>query len=244
MPVYKTRKSAEAYGYSVGILLAAGGGPRVPGDVANATSYGYPVLYRAVPDATVERLRGAAPELEAAVVAAARALAAEGVKGITSNCSFFANYQEAVTSAVEVPVFLSSLLQLPFISANLARGRAIGVITADARALGNRLLASSGVEADRPVVVRGLDDQPEFRRGILLDGDKLDTELVEAEVAAAARRMVAENPDMGAILIECAALPRYAKAVQAATGLPVFDFLTMIDFFQKTAHREPYSGYY
>lgn len=39
MPVYTTRRDAEAYGYCVGILLLDYRGAFVPGDVGNATTY-------------------------------------------------------------------------------------------------------------------------------------------------------------------------------------------------------------
>ena len=59
MPVYKTRLGAEAYGYCVGILLLDFTSPFVPGDVGNATTYDYPVLYKTVEGASVSRvLRG------------------------------------------------------------------------------------------------------------------------------------------------------------------------------------------
>jgi hypothetical protein len=244
MPLYKTRKSAEVYGYSVGILLADGTGPLVPGDVANATSYRYPVLYKRVAAATAKRLATGDPELEPAVVAAAQALAAEGVKGISSNCSFFANYQDAVTKAVRVPVFLSSLMQLPFIAACLGRKRAIGVITDDAAALGNRLPTLSGVPAEYQLVVRGLEGEPAFRGSHLEGGQAVDTNLLEAALVRTALALVRDHPTLGAVLLEGAALPPYARAVRAASGLPVFDFLTMIDFYQQCAHREHYAGYY
>ncbi|HUI19150.1 MAG TPA: aspartate/glutamate racemase family protein [Alphaproteobacteria bacterium] len=244
MPLYKTRKSAEVYGYAVGILLAEGTGPRAPGDVANATSYRYPVLYKRVAGASAERLATGDPQLEPAVVSAAQALEAEGVKGISSNCSFFANYQDAVTKAVRVPVFLSSLMQLPFIAASLGRKRAIGIITGDARALGNRLPTLSGAPAESQLVVRGLEGEAAFRRAILEGGDALDTALVETALVKTALAMIREQPAMGALLLEGAALPPYAQAVREASGLPVFDFLTMIDFYQQTAHRAHYAGYY
>ena len=49
MPVYQVRPHADACGYCVGILLLDVRQPFVPGDVGNATSYDYPVLYRTVP---------------------------------------------------------------------------------------------------------------------------------------------------------------------------------------------------
>jgi len=61
---------------------------------------------------------------------------------------------------------------------------------------------------------------------------------------ACGKALAARYPEMGAIVLECSMLPPYAKAVQDATGLPVFDFITMIDYFQAGTHRRPYHGYY
>jgi hypothetical protein len=244
MPVYKMRDSAEACGFAVGILLLDYKGPFVPGDVGNASSYDYPVLYRTVPNATSARVFGGDPELEVAVVAAARALEAQGVKGISSDCGYFINYQDVVARAVKIPVYLSSLLQLPFISACIGRKRPIGVICANARALGNHVLEMTGLGAGREVVIRGMQDEPVFGSSVTGSCAQLDPDVIEAEVVGVAKRMLRERPELGAILIECSMLPPYAKAVQDATGLPVFDFLTMIDYQQQAAHRRSYAGYY
>lgn len=244
MPVYKTRKNADACGFTVGILLLDYRGPFVPGDVGNATSYDYPVLYRTVPNATSARVFRGDPELEAAVIEAARALEAQGVKGISSDCGYFVNYQDVVAKAVKIPVYLSSLLQLPFISACIDRKRPIGVICANARALSNRVLEITGIDTGREVVIKGMQDEPVFGTSVTGGGTQLDPDVIEAEVVDVAKRMQRERPELGAILIECSLLPPYAKAVQDATGLPVFDFLTMIDYHQKAAHRGSYTGYY
>ena len=46
MPEYQMRPGADAYGYSVGILMLDARQPFVPGDVGNATSYDYPVMFK------------------------------------------------------------------------------------------------------------------------------------------------------------------------------------------------------
>ncbi|MFN0044388.1 MAG: aspartate/glutamate racemase family protein [Alphaproteobacteria bacterium] len=244
MPVYKVRPKAEAYGYSVGILLLEYRGPFVPGDVGNATTYDYPVLYKTVPGATTQRVFAADPELEPAVIKAAQELEAQGVKAISSDCGFFMNYQDLVARSVSIPVAMSSLLQIPFVSSFLGSKRPVGVITASARALGNRVLELAGVDNSMNVVVRGMEDEPHFKKAILDEDSDLDTDRITTETIAVAKRMVKDNPDMGAIILECSMLPPYSKAVQDATGLPVYDFINMIDYVQRGTHSRSYEGRY
>ena len=41
-------------------------------------------------------------------------------------------------------------------------------------------------------------------------------------------RLVAEHPEIGAIVLECTNMPPYRADIQAATGLPVFDITTLV----------------
>ncbi len=244
MPKYQVREGAESYGHAVGVLLLDCSEPFIPGDVANATTYPYPVLFRTVPGLTIDAALSGDPELEAAVVEAASELERHGVRGITSNCGFLLHYQEAVAAAVGVPVLLSSLLQLPVIAASLGPEQAIGVVTASSRRLGNDLLRRSGVTAETVLHVAGLEGWPEFKRSMLDECGVLDSDRLREETVAVARGLAERHPEIGAILFECAVLPPYAHAVQEATGLPVFDFVTMIDYLHAGSHRQSYHGAY
>jgi aspartate/glutamate racemase len=243
MPKYKVR-NADTYGHAVGILLLDYRGPFIPGDVGNATTYGYPVIFKLVKGLTLARVLAGDRECEAAIVDAAKELEASGVRGISSDCGFLVQYQDAVARAVKVPVFMSSLLQIPFLSLAFEKGRPIGCITATRKKLGNRVLELAGVTSDINVVVAGMEEQPHFKEAILEEGGELDSDLVEAETVACARELMQRAPDMGAIVIECSMLPPYAAAVQRETSLPVFDFVTMIDYIYAGTHRAPYHGYY
>ncbi len=71
MTIYSTRRGAHNYGFAVGILQLDCSLPFIPGDVDNATTYDYPVIYRTIPElSTISCLRGA-PEMTKAVVPAA-----------------------------------------------------------------------------------------------------------------------------------------------------------------------------
>ncbi len=245
MPVYKVRPNAESYGHDIGILLIDCRTPFIPGDVGNASSYAYPVLYKTVPDVTLDRLIEQGDlSLTDRVIATARELEVAGVTAIASDCGYMMHFQEQVAASVSIPVMLSSLLQLPFIASLLGPGQAIGIVCANRRRLTDDLLEKAYPQGHRVVHIAGLEDCPHFRGPILDETDTLDSDLIEAEVVATATALCAENPAIGAILLECSNLPPYAHAVQAATGRPVFDFLTMIDHVRAAGRRKPYRGEY
>lgn len=244
MPVHQVRQGAESYGHAIGIILLDTVEPFIPGDVGNASTFDFSLLYRAVPGLTVDASLSGDPEREESVVEAAVELERQGVRAISSNCGFLLHYQDAVAAAVSVPVFMSSLLQLPLIAASVGPERGIGVITADATRLGNSLLARAGAPADAPIHVAGMEDKPEFRASMLDETGVLDSDKLEQETVEAAEELIERHPGIGAILFECAVLPPYARAVQDATGLPVFDFVTMIDYVHAATHRPAYTGAY
>jgi hypothetical protein len=244
MLVYRKRPKAESYGQAVGILLLDGRAPFVPGDVGNASSYDYPVVYKTVDGLTTMRCLTQEPGWEDKVVAAAVELEAKGVRGISSDCGFMIQYQAAVTEAVKIPVFLSTLLQLPFIAKTIAPNRPIGIVTADDSNLSTDFLKRTGTLPKNPIVIRGLQNEPEFGTAVMQEKGTLDSDLIAGEVVRTCREMRDANPTMGAMLLECSLLPPYAKLVQEEIGLPVFDFISMIDFAESGTNQRRYEGRY
>jgi hypothetical protein len=244
MALHRRRPLAEAYGHAIGILVLESRFPFIPGDVRNARSFGYPVLYKTVSGLSDADCARGTREFAGAVVEAARALEAQGVKGISSDRGALALFQDEVREAVRVPVSLSSLLQLPMIARTLDAARPIAILTADANALPSALLARPDVAVPNPLVIRGMREKPEFNSAILRAKGTLDSDLMTAEAVDVVRKLLSEHPDFGAVVLECSMLPPYAHAIQQAVGLPVYDFVTMIDYLQAATHRERYVGYY
>src|SRR5579872_5242946 len=106
MTIYKTRRGARNYGIAVGILQLDCSLPFVPGDVDNADTYDFPVIYKVVPGLSTKAC------LARAAVETAIELERQGVRAISSDCGFMLQFQAQVREAVKVPVCMSSLLQL------------------------------------------------------------------------------------------------------------------------------------
>ncbi len=71
----------------------------------------------------------------------------------------------------------------------------------------------------------------------------LDSDKIEGEVVSSAEELVQEEPKVGAILLESSVYPPYGAAVQEAVNLPVFDFVTMIDYVYSSVVKKRFQGF-
>ncbi len=226
-------------GFAIGIIAVHLVYPKLPGNVANASTYPFPVLYKEV-NFQIERLFEGDPSIGDEIVSAAKELETAGVRAIIGACGYFAHFQQQVAEAVDIPVYLSSLCQLPMIKLGISSKKRIAVLAASGDNIDDALLEKVGTDSRRLLVkdIGSLDSFASIRWGkTALDNGKLTEDLVRV-----VRTLQEKNPDIGAILLECSDLPPYAKEIQAATGLPVFDFNTMIDLVYHSVVQKTYFG--
>ena len=243
--IYKANKGQTSYGEPIGIILMESFMPFPPGCPGNASTFSFPVRYEIVRGANMERLvyKGDTELLEAFVEAGWK-LVKEGVKAITGNCGFMVLYHDLMAKEFPVPVFMSSLLQLPFINRLLKPGEKIGIVTASAKTLTDKHLEVATNGIDVPIAVAGMEEQPHFYDAIHAEKGYLDFDGVEREVVQVTQRLVQENQNIKAILFECTDLPPYAAATQEAVNLPVFDFSTLVNYVFLALVRKRFDGIY
>jgi Asp/Glu/hydantoin racemase len=219
------------YGAAVGILMLEARFPRIVGDMGNALSWPFPVHYKIVRGASPDRVvRRNAEGLLDDFIAAARELVADGVDGITTNCGFLSLFQEELADAVGVPVATSSLMQVAQVNRLLPKGRRAGILTISSSTLTPLHLEKAGVPTGTPV--GSTEGGREFTRAILGNEMTLDVEAARADNVAAALQLQADNPDLGALVLECTNMVPYAADIRAATGLPVFSIASFVTWFQ------------
>jgi Asp/Glu/hydantoin racemase len=214
---------------------------KIPGHIRNRATFGFPVVYEVVPGATAERVvTRADPTLLEPFVEAARKLEAQGVGAITTACGFLVLFQRELAAAVGVPLYASSLVQLPMVHRMLRPEQKVGLLTARQPSLTARHLRAVGAE-DVPVAVAGMEEQPEFRE-VMLEARRaeLDVDRLRREVLGRAGQLVRDDPDVGALLLECTDLVPFAHAIQAHTGLPVFDIVTLTEMVHASLTRRSY----
>ena len=227
----KATGGKAVYGASVGILMLEARFPRIPGDVGNALTWPFPVHYRVVKDASPDRVvRQNAKGTLPAFVAAGQELVATGVDGIATNCGFLSLFQAELSGALGVPVATSSLMQVPMVNALLPKDKVCGVLTISGGTLSDAHLAAAGVPAGTPIgTTEGL---REFTRVILDNEPELDVAAATRDNVDAARKLVSDNPQIGALVLECTNMVPYAAAIRDAVQMPVFSMVSFIEWFQ------------
>jgi Asp/Glu/hydantoin racemase len=218
------------YGARLGILMLETRFPRIPGDMGNAATWPFPVLYKVVKGASPKRVvEDKAEGLLDAFLAAAKELVALGADGITTTCGFLSLYQRDLAAHVGVPVATSSLMQAPFIQRLLPPGKRVGIVTISAASLTPRHLEAVGADPATPFV--GTDAGREFSRAIIGDAAMLDVAAAEQDILDAGQALVATHADIGAVLLECTNMAPYARALREHLGLPVFDIYSFVTWF-------------
>jgi len=230
------------YGYPIGILMLETQFPRIPGDIGNATTWDFPVLYKIIQKVTPDLVvRKGAPGLLEEFIREAQELEKEGVRAITTNCGFLALFQKEMASAVNIPVFTSSLMQVPLAYMMIKQSQKVGIITIHARSLTQKHLSCVG--ADKiPHIIYGTEGEEEFSRVILDDEMELDVNKSRDELVRVAKRMVSEHPEVGAIVLECTNMPPYAAAIQKEINLPIFDIYTLVIMVYHAVVKRNFSG--
>jgi aspartate/glutamate racemase len=241
MTIY--RGGRAIYGVAIGILLLDTKFPRVPGDIGNASTFDFPVRIRMVPGATAQQIVMEGDEsLLPEFIKAAKELESAGVRAITTSCGYLITFQEALTNSVSVPVYTSSLLQVPLVSRMLPKGKKVGILTIDSSRLTDRHLKLAGITSE-PVVIMGSEDAPEFYNAYPRGALELDSEKVEQAVIGMVKSLVEKNPEVGAIVCEAINFAPYAAAVQEVLGMPWFDITDLTKLVYSAVVKKRFAGF-
>ena len=246
----KARPERCCYGMGLGIIILDDVYPGFPGDVRNASAYPFPIQFEIAEGLDIQKLvvdEDKSPCLEP-MLKAARKLEKIGCRAIIGECGYFAYFQREVAASVKVPVFMSSLLQIPLAQQIIHPYQVVGVLMADTRYLTDRHLESVGVRLGTNYVIGGAMDDFECHEFDNLWTKELrpalpaaDYAKAEAEFLTVAKRFFDQYPNMGAMVLECTGFPPFARTLQREIDIPIFSWGTMLDYaYSVVVHRDYY----
>jgi hypothetical protein len=234
----------------LGILILDDVYPGFPGDVRNASAYPFPIQYEIVTGIDIPQLviaEDKTPCLQP-LLQAAQNLERMGVRAIVGECGYFAFFQRQVAASVNIPVFMSSLLQVPLAQNIIAPQQVVGILMANATYLTDRHLESVGILPGSNYVVGGALDTLEcqefdhlWTQGLRSSPPQADYAKAESEFLDVALRFFRQHPNMGAMVLECTGFPPFARALQRLIDIPIFSWGTLLDYaYSVVVHRDYY----
>lgn len=213
----------------IGILMLDTHFPRIYGDLGNADTWPFQVIYKVVKGVTASDAVSADGIANLHLfIQGALELESLGVAGITTSCGFLSLAQQRIASHLSVPFAASSLMQIPMLETLLAPEKRAGILTIDSRSLTHSHLLAAGAAIDTPIA--GTEHGKAFTKAILSDSPNLDINACRHDNVEAAQRLVERHPDVGAIVLECTNMVPYAEDIKRATGLPIFSIYTLVNW--------------
>jgi hypothetical protein len=234
----------------LGIIILDDVYPGFPGDVRNASAYPFPIQYEIVEGVDIWALVHGEDKdsLLEPIMKAAKKLEKMGCKAIAAECGYFAYFQKEIAGFVDVPVFMSSLLQVPFAQQLIGPQKVVGILMARIEQLLPRHLESVGIKSGTNYVVAGaLDDGrcPQFENlwyaPTRPDIPEAYYDKAEEELVSVVRDYYHSHPNMGALMLECTGMQPFARALQREIEIPIFSWGTLLDYaYSVVVHRDYY----
>lgn len=244
------RKDHRCYGMGLGIIILDDVYPGFPGDVRNASAYPFPIQYEIAEGVDIWALvhkQDKSPCLEP-IQQAAKNLEKMGCRAIAAECGYFAYFQRQIAGTVDIPVFMSSLLQVPLAQQLIGPDKIVGILAAREEQLTDTHLESVGVQIGSNYVITGAEGEgrcEEFSH-LWYEPERTDPpaayyDKAEKEFVEVATDFFHAHPRMGAMMMECTGMQPFARAVQREIDIPVFSWGTLLDYaYSVVVHRDYY----
>lgn len=247
------RNDHRCYGMGLGIIILDEVYPGFPGDVRNASAYSFPIQYETAIGVNIKKLcytdnksRNFEP-----LKNAAQKLERMGCRAIAAECGYFAYYQKQIAIHVNVPVFMSSLLQVPWAQNLIGPKKVVGILMSESQdfpCLTDQHLKAVGIRPGTNYVLGGT-----MEPGVCEEFDHLWTEEYQTDPPSAfydkaqnefipvAVDFYQKHPNMGAMVLECTGFQPFARALQREIDIPIFSWGTLLDYaFSVSVHRDYY----
>ena len=248
----KARKDHRCYGMGLGIIILDDVYPGFPGDVRNASAFPFPIQYEIAEGVDIWALVHGEDKspLREPIQRAAKKLASMGCRAIAAECGYFAYFQKDIAGFVDVPVFMSSLLQVPFAQQLIGPERVVGILAARQEQLLPAHLENVGIQPGSNYVLSGAEDDgqcPEFENlwyaPVRPDPPQAYYDKAEKEFVKVAVDFYQAHPNMGAMMLECTGMQPFARAIQREIDIPIFSWGTLLDYAYSVAVHRDYYGH-
>jgi len=224
MSKYATHPELAKFELKIGLLRFEGSTP-----AETSAGGGYKVVEVVVKGLTPKSAAKVTPESTAALKAAITELEGQGVIGIAGESALMLPMQAAACGMTKLPVCLSPVLQVALLIPAHDKQQTFVIFSKyrdELLAQRPGLLKMCGVVA--PVENLAIENVPE--------------NMGHEDLIEKVNSMKASNPKLAGVILDCQELIQHSDKLRAATTFPVFDLVTLVDFFASARADNPYFG--
>ena len=225
------------YGFDIGIIMLETIFPRIIGDVGNAKTFNFPVLYEVVekfPSSKVV-LNLTFEDIEP-FIKAAKNLEKKDVSAITTSCGFLVLFQKILAQEINIPIFTSTLLLIPFIKNILRDDKKILILTANSETLTAQHFNAAGLNKfDSALEIVGTQNTKTFTNFTVENWQCVNIDELRKDLFSALEKNPSlQKGEVGAILMECTNMPPFSEEIRQRWKIPIFDFVSLTNFVYST----------
>jgi hypothetical protein len=201
----------------------------------NESISGLDIEYAVIQGLTLEKAQQSYIDdnIKKSIITAIKKLETKYVKGITGDSSFLIDYQKLIQEHTILPVFMTSLLQIPIACANIKPDEKIGIISANSESLTpnlKTLFKKIGINVNmEQIQVIGFQNVIGF--DALAKNEIVDIGTVNDGIKHVIFKTLVDNYNIKSFIMEYNELQCYTDTIRLCSGLPVFDINTMINMF-------------
>jgi len=240
----RARKDHRCYGMGLGIIILD--------DVYPGSAFPFPIQYEVAEGVDIWALVHEADKspCREPIRRAAKKLESMGCRAIAAECGYFAYFQKDVAAHVDVPVFMSSLLQVPWAQQLIGPDKVVGILAARKAQLTTAHLEAVGIHPGSNYVIVGAEDEGRCQEFEHLwyapkrpDPPGAYYDKAEREFVGVAVDFFRAQPNMGAMMLECTGMQPFARALQREIDIPIFTWGTLLDYAYSVAVHRDYYGH-
>ncbi len=201
---------------------------KIPGHIQHPETFNFPVKYERIKGANFNTVvKNPSKEVLENMVKVSKRFEKEGIKAVTTSCGFNSIFQKELASKVNIPVFTSSLLQIPLVAKMIKDESYIGVLTADKNSLTKKHMETVDIDDSISIDIAGVQNTETFSS--LRDGVEIEfsEEKFCNELLSVTKNLINNNNQIEAIVLECTDLSPFSEDIKKISNLPVYDIVSL-----------------
>lgn len=162
-----------------------------------------------------------------------------GLRQLPAAVAFLPGFSHNLQKRSRYPFLSQACCKIPLVRLMHGASAKIGVLTASSTALTEDHFKNASASIE-DYEIKGMEGYSEFWETII-EGKRNDFDMVklEEEICHSAKELTTKG-NLDALILECTDLSAFSRQIQDATGVPVYDINSLVEYVNYSVCRKDY----